>query len=110
MTTNQPRGGSSSTEARSHGRRQKAALTRRRAAHFGRPASAAEVTIELPGRLSLDRRPGFQPLVVVHAVLLAVAAVGERRLPELQRAVVGEWLVRVVRVARALLDRLHELA
>src|SRR5947207_13581751 len=74
-----PTGGVSRIRPRNQGRLKKAAETeRRRAAHEGRPASAAGVLSALP----LDLGPFLLPSRVVHAVVLAVAAVGDGRFPE----------------------------
>ncbi len=56
----------------------------------------------LDSRLALDLGPGLLPLAVVHAVRLAVAAVGDRRLPELDRLEVRGRRIGVVLLARAL--------
>src|SRR5947209_3858134 len=55
-------------------------------------------------------RPGLLPLRVVHAVVLAVAARGHRRLPELDRVEVLRRRVRVVLRARALGQLVHDRA
>src|SRR5438874_5893792 len=57
-----------------------------------------------------DLRPGPLPGVVVHAVLLAVAAVGNGRLPEMDLLVVRQRLVEVVFGTRTGLDLVHERA
>src|SRR5258708_8140709 len=59
---------------------------------------------------ALQLGPGLLPLRVVHAVLLAVAAVGDRRLPEVDLLEVLERRVRVVLRARALGELLHPRA
>src|SRR6266498_3805270 len=107
MKTNAPTGGARSSSARSHGLRKNAAETaRRRAAHDGRPVSYGGELRELP----LDLRPLLLPDRVVQTVLLAVAAVRDRRLPELDAVEVRRRCVRVVLRATALLDLVHKQA
>src|SRR5437899_1109271 len=57
--------------------------------------------------LARDLRPGSLPGVVVHAVLLAVPAVGDGRLPEVDLLVVRERLVQVVLRTGSGLDLVH---
>src|SRR5919202_71308 len=78
----------------------------------GAPGGAARL-VRLRGqgvRSALDLGPFLLPDRVVHAVLLAVPAVRDRRLPELDAVEVGRGSVRVVLGASALLDLVHELA
>src|SRR6266568_7717338 len=108
MTTNQASGGLSVRVARSHGRRQSAAETRATAATEWSSRTAAEVMepVRSPG----DLRPGRHPLLERHTVVLAVAALGQRRLPELQRLEVRLGGVGVVVGARPFLDLVHDRA
>src|SRR6188474_1217312 len=66
--------------------------------------------LHTPETSTLDVSPGCLPLRVVHAVVLAVAAVLHRRLPELDRVEVGRRGVGVVLRARALGQLVHDLA
>src|SRR6478609_10866042 len=63
-----------------------------------------------PAFLALELGPGLLPLRVVHAVLLAVAAVGDRRLPEVDLLEVLERRVGVVLRTRALGQLVHDRA
>src|SRR3954449_1884773 len=107
MSANHAAGPLRSSVARSHGRRNSAAEVRVRAEPAVEPGAGAAgvaVVIEPRGRpLALDLRPLLLPGVVVHAVLLAVAAVAGRRLPEADRVEVRRRRVGVVLRARALL-------
>src|ERR1043165_10092040 len=58
-------------------------------------------------RSALEPGPGLLPLRVVLAVALAVAAVGDRRLPEVDLLEVRERRVGVVLLARALRQLVH---
>src|SRR5581483_8204959 len=60
--------------------------------------------------LALEPRPGLLPLRVVHAVVLPVAAVGDRGLPEVDLLEVRERRVGVVLLARALRELVHPRA
>src|ERR1044071_4300344 len=98
MTTNQATGGLRSATAFSQGRRQRNADSRRRRSRTAGAARTPPPPSDPPSRLSskqlaLQLLPGLYPLVVVRAVLLAVAAVGNRRLPELEGPVVRQRLV-----------------
>src|SRR6266542_5696073 len=61
-------------------------------------------------RSTLDVSPGLLPLPVVHAVALAVAAVLDGRLPELDRVEVGRRSIGVVLLARTLGQLVHDRA
>src|SRR4051812_19367570 len=97
MSRNHASGAESSVVARNQGRRQNAAETRRRAGSRPPPARYARFGSYLPPGLG----PGLLPLVVVHAVVVAVAAVGDRRLPELDLVEVRRRSIGVVLLARA---------
>src|SRR5207249_1004674 len=104
MTTNHPRGGVSSSSGRSQGKRQKNAP--RPAAPLvlerGRPDALTAI-----GSSPLDGRPGGDPLVVGDAILTAIRAGGDRRLPEVDGIEVRARRVRVVLRAGTRLQRLH---
>src|SRR3954466_1577683 len=59
---------------------------------------------------AFELRPGLHPLRVVHALLLAVAAVGDRRLPELDRVEVRRRRTAVVLRRRAGGELVHDRA
>src|SRR5437868_2765318 len=108
MTRNQVSAGESVSAARSHGRRQSAAEIRaaRGVARLSRAVSTLTGTwTDSAG----DLRPGVHPLLERHTIVLAVAALRERRLPELDRLEVGIRLVRVQPRAPALLQRVHDI-
>src|SRR5437764_11106132 len=105
MTTNQASGGVRVRVARSHGRRHSAAETRVSPLTGRSCWTAACVMIARPSPGDLG--PGGGPLLERHAVVLTVAALSQRRLPELQRLEVRLRGVRVVRGARALLEGVH---
>src|ERR671933_2667471 len=109
MSTNHAPGPVSSSVARSHGRRNSAAETRVRAGARVAPGAAAPAAVAIR-RLPLDLRPLLLPRRVVGAVLLAVAAIARRGLPEPDRVEVRRGRVGVVLRARALLDLVHERA
>src|SRR3954454_9300181 len=81
------------------------AARRSRRCEAGRTAEARPAA-----PLPLQLRPGLLPLRVVHAVLLAIAAVGHRRLPELDRAEVRRRGPAVVLRRRALRELVHDRA
>src|SRR6202142_1307169 len=62
------------------------------------------------GGSALQLRPGLLPLRVVHAVVLAVAAGGDRRLPELDRVEVRGRCAAVVLRRRARSELVHDRA
>src|SRR5215469_6534077 len=112
MTRNQASGGDRVRVARSHARRQSAAETRA-SPLTARSLRTAVAVIEfgayrcwLPG----DLGPGGDPLLERHAVVLAVAALRQRGLPELEGLEVGLRRVRVVLGAGALRERVHDRA
>src|SRR5215469_2851524 len=112
MTRNQASGGDRVRVARSHDRRQSAAETRA-SPLTARSLRTAVAVIEfgayrfwLPG----DLGPGGDPLLERHAIVLAVAALRQRRLPELDGLEVGLRRVRVVGGAGALRDLVHDRA
>src|ERR1700731_443617 len=100
MRTNHAAGPDRSRPARSHGRRNKAADTRVRTAPF----KAMPAVRRAPPGLGRYFGPLFLPHAVVRAVGLSVAAVFDRRLPELDAFEVGARRVGVVFQARAFLD------
>src|SRR6266700_6766403 len=103
MTTNDPRGGVSSTSGRSDGRRQNNAENGAAPLPLERGRLAVSTA-----KLALDRGPGGDPLVVRDAALAAVRARRQRRLPELDRVEISSaGLVGVVLRARAGLKRFH---
>src|ERR1700732_4451027 len=96
MITNQASGGSRRGIARSRGRLHSTAWSRTAPPPLGR-GRAVEFSTALRG----DRRPGLLPHRVRDAVVAAVVAGGERRLPELDGVEVRARLVGVVLGARA---------
>src|SRR5258708_4343178 len=104
MTTTHAAGADSSSVARTHGRRKSPADTRMRAVLL---TAKPEVEFTVSLGLASYFRPLLLPGAVVHAVVLAVAAVRHGRLPELDAVEVGTRCVRVVLRARALLDFFH---
>src|SRR5450755_3893606 len=104
MRRNQVSAGESVSEARSHGRRQSTAETRATPRGF----RLSRLPTTLTGRWASsagDLRPGVHPLLEWHAVVLAVSALRERRLPELEALEVRVRLVGVQPRAPALLQR-----
>src|SRR3954453_19789111 len=85
--TSQAGGPLSSAPTCSPGRPWKRSASLRPTDLFGLEATASAASINRRGchvgraRSTLGVRPGQDPIVVVHAVAAAVAAVGERRLP-----------------------------
>src|SRR3954464_11792922 len=104
MRTNQASGPLRVSAPRNRGRRNSAA-ERRRGAPEGRPACLEGPATAL--KLALDLLPLLLPARVVDAVGLAVSAVLDRRLPELDAVEVRRRRVRVVPRAAALLDLVH---
>src|SRR5258708_8820835 len=104
MGTNHAAGADSSSVARNQGRRKSPADT-----GMGAVLLTAKPEVEFTVSLGLASyfRPLLLPGAVVHAVVLAVAAVRHGRLPELDAVEVGARCVRVVLRARALLDFFH---
>src|SRR5258708_6467214 len=107
MSRNQAPGPDSSRPARSHGRRKRAADTRVRTVLLTATSSAE---LPQPGALGGYFRPLPLPGAVVGAVVLSVATVFDRGLPELDAFEIGARGVGVVLRARALLDLIHERA
>src|SRR5690348_4923763 len=101
MTRNHASGGDSVNAARSHGRRQSAAEARAARGDFGPVGADVPVTADA-GRSPGDLRPGRYPLLEPDTVVLAVTALRERRLPELDRVEVRVGLVGVRQARRVL--------
>src|SRR5947209_1787045 len=120
MTRNQTRGGDRVSSPRSHAWRHRTTAALRPSPFAERvapdpgcggpdpgvPGRSAITDTERPG--SADYlSPGRDPVLERHAVVLTVAALGQRRLPELQRLEVGLRRVGVVGGAATLLDLVH---
>src|SRR5665213_2288783 len=106
MRTNQPRGGASSTEARSQGRRHRKDW-RGAVPPFLRGRPVASTATFSWGSGGGDAGPRRLPNRVRNALVAPVVARGDRRLPELDGVEIGARRVGVVLSARARLERLH---
>src|SRR5690348_12901315 len=111
MMRNHASGGESVSEARSHGRRHSAAEVRAPTDRLGRSEATAVLTTRVePARSARDLGPRAGPLLVRDTVALAIAALCERRLPELDGVEVRVGLIGVLRGAPALEQRVHHRA
>src|SRR5436305_6855976 len=123
MTRNQASGGESVSRPRSQVRRHSVADTARAipaADAFARGPGGGPPGPRLPAGLATTDTgrsrsadylcPCAHPLLERHAVVLAVPALSQRGLPELQRLEVRLGSVGVVRRAAALLDLVHDRA
>src|SRR5213082_1531729 len=111
MTTNQVSPGPSKSAARIQGRRHSSAWTRvTRPAGRSRASAPTVIRFAMARLLAGDRRPRRLPFRIRHAFALAVATVGEWRLPELDGVEVGRRRVRVILCAGPGLQLLHLVA